>query len=199
MKALLLVDIQNDFAPTGSLPVKEGDEIIPFVNEQQNKFDLVVASQDWHPANHGSFAANHKREPGQVIKLNGTDQILWPVHCVQNTFGAQFIEGLDTSRVARVFQKGTNPEIDSYSAFFDNDHKTSTDLSDYLKQKGVVQVYIVGLATDYCVKFTAVDAVHQGFETNVLLRGCRGVNLNPGDVDAAVTEMKSVGIRFPTE
>ena len=199
MNALLLVDIQNDFAPTGSLPVKEGDEIIPFVNEQQNKFDLVVASQDWHPANHGSFAANHKREPGQVIKLNGTDQILWPVHCVQNTFGAQFIEGLDTSRVARVFQKGTNPEIDSYSAFFDNDHKTSTDLSDYLKQKGVVQVYIVGLATDYCVKFTAVDAVHQGFETNVLLRGCRGVNLNPGDVDAAVTEMKSVGIRFPTE
>lgn len=199
MKALLLVDIQNDFSPTGSLPVKEGDRIIPFANEMQKRFDLVVASQDWHPADHGSFADNHNLEPGQIVDLNGIDQILWPVHCVQDTFGAEFIKGLDTGRIARVFRKGSNPKIDSYSAFFDNDHRSSTGLSEYLKERGVEQLYIVGLATDYCVKFTALDSVRQGFDTNVVLEGCRGVELNPGDVDRAVAEMKSSGVRFSAE
>ncbi len=199
MKALLLVDIQNDFSPTGSLPVKEGDRIIPFANEMQKRFDLVVASQDWHPADHGSFADNHNLEPGQIVDLNGIDQILWPVHCVQDTFGAEFIKGLDTGGIARVFRKGSNPKIDSYSAFFDNDHRSSTGLSEYLKERGVEQLYIVGLATDYCVKFTALDSVRQGFDTNVVLEGCRGVELNPGDVDRAVAEMKSSGVRFSAE
>ena len=199
MEALLLVDIQNDFSPTGSLPVKEGDEIIPFVNGRQGDFDLVIASQDWHPADHYSFAKNHNLKPGQIIGLNGIDQILWPVHCVQNTFGAKFIDGLETGKIAKIFRKGTDREIDSYSAFFDNDHRSSTGLNDYLKQKGVSQICIVGLATDYCVKYTAIDAVGQGFETSVLLKGCRSVELNPGDVDRAIDEMKSSGVQICTK
>src|SRR3954467_11433376 len=121
MNALILIDIQNDFVPAGALPVSEGGQIIPIVNRIQSQFDLVVATQDWHPANHVSFAANHPgKKPGDVIELSGSQQVLWPVHCVQKTSGAAFVPGLDTGRVARIFQKGTDPEIDSYSGFFDN-------------------------------------------------------------------------------
>ena len=160
-------------------------------------FDLVVATQDWHPAGHGSFAANHPgKEIGEVIDLNGLPQILWPVHCVENTPGADFHRGLDRRRIARVFHKGTDPGIDSYSAFFDNAHRKSTGLGEYLKEQGVDDVYLCGLATDYCVKFTALDAVDLGFKTRVIEDACRGVNLKPGDVQRALNEMRAKGVEI---
>ncbi|HWE97679.1 MAG TPA: bifunctional nicotinamidase/pyrazinamidase [Tepidisphaeraceae bacterium] len=195
MKTLILVDIQNDFVPGGALPVREGDQIVPLVNRLQNRFDLVVATQDWHPADHGSFAANHPgRKPGEVIDLHGLRQILWPVHCVQNTPGAAFVPGLHIKRISRVFQKGTDPTIDSYSGFFDNGRRKATGLGDYLKEKGATDVYVCGLATDYCVKFTALDARSLGFKTFLIEDASRGVNLKPGDVEAAVEEMARAGV-----
>lgn len=194
MKALILVDIQNDFVPGGALPVKEGDQIVPLVNAIQAGFELVVATQDWHPPEHESFAANHPgREVGEVIDLHGLQQVLWPVHCVQHSWGADFVPELDRSRVARVFHKGTDPHIDSYSGFFDNGHRKATGLGDYLREKGVEEVYIVGLATDYCVKFTALDACSLGFRTYVIADACRGVNLQPNDSQLALQAMREAG------
>src|SRR5216117_2401111 len=182
MKALLLVDIQNDFLPGGALAVPDGDKVIPVANKLQPAFPQVVATQDWHPANHGSFAANQPgKKPGDVIELNGLSQILWPVHCVQNTPGAAFVAELDLKPVAKVFQKGTDPGIDSYSGFFDNGHRKATGLEDFLKERGIEQIYVLGLATDYCVKFTALDARQLGFDVWLVEDGCRGVELKPGD------------------
>ncbi len=195
MKALVLVDLQNDFCPGGALAVREGDEVIPVANRVQRQFDLVVATQDWHPANHGSFAANHDgRKPGEIIELNGLDQVLWPVHCVQNTPGAELVKELDTSRIEKVFHKGSDPGVDSYSAFYDNDHRVATGLGEYLKNKGVRQVYVMGLATDYCVKYSALDALAEGFDVYVIEDGCRGVELEPGDVDRALDRMRERGV-----
>jgi nicotinamidase/pyrazinamidase len=197
MKAMILVDIQNDFAPGGALAVTEGDRIVPVVNELQKKFDLVLATQDWHPANHGSFAANHPgKVPGDRIELNGLEQILWPVHCVQNTAGADYVPGLDIRRVARIFYKGTDPGIDSYGAFFDNGRKKETGLDGYLRERGVTDLWIAGLATDYCVKFTALDAVRLGYKTHVVEDACRGVNLVDGDVARALGGMKAAGVEI---
>ena len=195
MNALIVIDVQNDFVPGGALAVPEGDQVVPICNAIQPALDLVVATQDWHPPNHGSFAANHPgTRIGEVVDLNGLPQILWPVHCVQNTSGATFVPGLDTRRVARVFQKGTDPAIDSYSGFFDNGHRKSTGLGDYLKSSGVSDVYVAGLATDYCVKFTALDARQLGFRVYLVEDACRGVNLKPGDVNVAIEEMKRAGV-----
>ncbi len=195
MKALLIIDIQNDFVEGGSLAVPGGKEIIPLVNELQKDYELVVATQDWHPLDHGSFAANHEnRWQGDIIDLHGLQQVLWPVHCVQGSFGAQFVANLDMSKVDKVFHKGTDSQIDSYSGFFDNGHRKDTGLGQYLKDKGVQAVDIVGLATDYCVKFSALDAVKLGFETTVIRDASRGVNLRPGDVEAAYEMMQSKGI-----
>jgi nicotinamidase/pyrazinamidase len=190
------------------LAVNEGDQIIPIVNDLQSKFDLVIMSQDWHPADHGSFADNHPgTNPGEIIDLNGLDQILWPVHCVQGSFGAEFRDGLNTNKVAAIFRKGTDQTIDSYSGFFDNggsptvslaerssDWRASTGAFGYLKGLGVTDLYIVGLATDYCVKFTAMDGNNLGFSTHVVSDACRGVNLQPGDVNKALDEMSAAGI-----
>jgi nicotinamidase/pyrazinamidase len=196
MRALILVDIQNDFVPGGALAVPEGDQIVPIANELQKKFDLIVATQDWHPRDHGSFAANHPgKKPGDVIDLHGLPQVLWPVHCVQQTPGAAFVPGLDASRIARVFQKGTDPAIDSYSGFFDNGHRKSTGLGDWLKAKGVADVYVCGLATDYCVKFTALDARQLGFNVSVVEDACRGVNLKPTDSADAIAAMRNAGVK----
>ncbi|MFL6230507.1 MAG: bifunctional nicotinamidase/pyrazinamidase [Pyrinomonadaceae bacterium] len=175
MDALILVDIQNDFCPGGSLAVAEGDRVIPIANELQKRFDLVVATKDWHPPGHSSFVA------------------LWPPHCVQGTAGAEFAPGLDTTRVAHVFLKGTDRAVDSYSGFFDNEHKLSTGLGDYLRANGVTDVFICGLATDYCVKFTALDALRLGFRTTVIRDACRGVEVNAGDTERAVEEMRAAG------
>jgi nicotinamidase/pyrazinamidase len=166
MKVLIVVDVQNDFCPGGALAVREGDAVVPIINALQPKFDLVVATQDWHPANHGSFAANHSgKNIGEVIQLGDLPQVLWPVHCVQDTEGAEFVAELDTSRIAQVFRKGTDSQIDSYSGFFDNGHKRATGLGEYLQEQNATAVYVAGLATDYCVKFTALDARQLGFET----------------------------------
>ena len=197
MKALILVDLQIDFCPGGALEVREGDVVIPLANELMPQFELVVATQDWHPADHKSFAANHPwRKPGQVIDLNGLPQVLWPIHCVQESFGAEFVPGLDTERIDAIFQKGTDPEIDSYSGFFDNGHRKATGLGDFLKEKNVTEVYVMGLATDYCVKFTALDALELGFETYLIEDACRGVDLQAGDVAAAIQEMDGAGVRL---
>lgn len=197
MKALIIVDLQNDFVTGGALAVQGGEEIVPLVNEIQKHFDLILATQDWHPENHGSHANNHPgAEPGDVVKLAGREQILWPAHCVQNTSGADFVPGLDKDRWDAVFQKGAVRHIDSYSGFFDNGREHATGLAEYLKERGVTDVYVLGLATDYCVKFTALDAVELGFKTHLILDACRAVNLQPGDAERAVEEMREAGVEI---
>ncbi len=195
MNALILADIQNDFVPGGALAVQDGDAVVPVVNRLLPRFDLIVATQDWHPRNHVSFAVNHAgKQPGDVIELNGLSQILWPVHCVQHTSGAALVPGLNTRPVAEIFRKGTDPGIDSYSGFFDNGHRKSTGLGEFLKVRKVAEVYVVGLTTDYCVKFTALDAVLLGFKTHLIEDACRGVNLKPDDVANAIERMKKAGV-----
>ncbi len=197
MEALIIVDIQNDFLPGGALAVRGGDEIIPSVNSLQEEFKLVVATQDWHPAGHGSFASSHPgKKPGDVILLNGLEQFLWPDHCVQGTRGADFSDDLNTDRFDKIIRKGTDPGIDSYSGFFDNGRKKGTGLDAYLKGRGVDTVYIVGLATDFCVKYTALDATSLGYKTHVIAEATRAVNLQPGDYDRALEEMKAAGVNI---
>ena len=185
-RVLILVDLQNDFLPGGALPVPHGDEVIPLANELQQRFDLVVATKDWHPPDHGSFAANR-------IILDSIEQILWPAHCVQNTHGAEFAPLFDASRIAHVFHKGTERNIDSYSTFFDNAHQRHTGLAYYLEKRSIKEIYLMGLALDYCVKYSALDARHLGLNTNVIVDGCRGIELKPGNIDRALDEMKRVG------
>ncbi len=194
MNALLIIDVQNDFCPGGALAVPEGDKVVPVINQLQEHFDLVVATQDWHPAGHKSFASSHGKQPGEVIDLNGLEQILWPDHCVQGTPGAKFTDTLKLGKVDRIFQKGTDPDIDSYSGFYDNGRRKATGLAAYLKEKKVKTVYVAGLATDYCVKYTCLDAVKEGFETVLVKDACRGVNLREGDTEAAVAAMKQAGV-----
>jgi nicotinamidase/pyrazinamidase len=197
MKALILVDIQNDFLPGGALAVPDGDAVVPIANQLQAAFPIVVATQDWHPANHGSFAANH---PGKKVfeqtELNGLPQTLWPVHCVENSAGAALARDLNQNRFAKIFQKATDAGIDSYSAFFDNGHRKSTGLCDWLKERGVTEIFVCGLATDYCVRFSALDAVQLGFKTSVIEDASRGVNLRPDDAKDAVAEMKRAGVNI---
>jgi len=196
MRALIVVDVQNDFCPGGALAVDDGDAVIPTIERLCREVDLVVATQDWHPANHGSFAANHGKEPGEVIDLCGLRQILWPVHCVEGTRGAELHDELEGLPIERVFRKGADPDTDSYSGFFDNGKRHATGLGEYLTGRQVTAVFVAGLATDYCVKFTALDAVSLGFRTSVVIDACRGVDLEPGDVERAVDEMVSAGVRI---
>ena len=197
MNCLILVDIQNDFLPGGALAVPDGDKIVPVVNFLQTLFPLVVATQDWHPANHGSFAASHPgKKPFEQINLNGLPQTLWPVHCVQDTSGAELAKELHRDRIAKIFPKGTDPGIDSYSGFFDNGHRKSTGLGEWLKARNVTDVYVCGLATDYCVKFTALDAVQMGFKTHFIQEASRGVNLIADDSINAAAEMYHAGINI---
>ena len=193
--ALLLVDLQNDFVEGGALAVPDGNSVIEIANRLMSQYDLVVATQDWHPADHGSFAASHKDvEVGDVFELSGLSQVAWPVHCVQETAGADFVDLLDAEKINTVVRKGTDPTIDSYSGFFDNGRRKSTGLAELLNEKSVTRVDVMGLATDYCVKFTALDAIDAGFETRLIVDGCRGVNLKPGDVDVAIEEMQVAGV-----
>lgn len=196
-EALILVDIQNDFVPGGALPAQNGREVMPVANKLIDCFYFVVATQDWHPKDHKSFAANHEgKEVGDVIELNGLEQILWPVHCVQNSRGAEFVNGLYADQINKVFKKGLDPEIDSYSGFYDNGHQRATGLGDYLEKQNVETVYIAGLATDVCVKYTALDAVKLGFDTYVVIDCCRGVNMKAGDIERAIEEMKDTGVEM---
>lgn len=200
MRALLIVDVQNDFLPGGSLAVSDGDKILPVINRLlEQPFDMIVATKDWHPANHGSFAANHAgKEVGDLIDLGGIEQVLWPVHCVQESLGAELSPKWSSDQVHKVFYKGIDPEIDSYSAFFDNGHLRETGLRDYLKEHGVDELYIVGLATDYCVKYSALDAKKLGFDVIVITDACRGVELKQGDIEHALEEMVEAGVVLTT-
>ena len=192
MKALLLIDIQNDFLPGGRLAVPDGDAIIPLVNRLQAAFDLVVATQDWHPAGHQSFASSHPgRTQFETIDLHGLPQVLWPDHCRQTSAGAELAAALDTARVEAVFRKGTNPEIDSYSAFFDNGHRKSTGLADYLRVRQVTDVYVAGLAGDYCVYYSALDALAAGFATFVITDATRPSS--PEGLAAALADLQARG------
>lgn len=195
MRALIVVDIQNDFLPGGALAVPEGDATIAVANAVMPAFDVVVATQDWHPPDHHSFAVHHPgRSVGEVITVGGAPQVLWPVHCVEHSRGAAFAEELHTAGITAIFRKGTDPAVDSYSGFFDNDRRHATGLGEWLRARGVTAVAVLGLATDYCVKFTALDAVGLGFETRLIVDGCRGVELAAGDVARAIAEMRAAGV-----
>ena len=195
MRALILVDIQNDFLPGGALAVPRGDRVIPVANRLQPLMPLVVATQDWHPAGHGSFASSHPgRSPGELVELGGLPQVLWPDHCVQGSRGAELATQLDPARIEALLRKGTDPGIDSYSGFFDNGQRRSTGLCDYLRGRGVDEVLLLGLATDYCVKATALDARRLGFRACLIEDGCAGVELRPGDVAAAIGELREAGV-----
>lgn len=196
MRALLLVDIQNDFVPGGALAVPDGDQVVRVANRLIPRFELVVATKDWHPVDHGSFASQHPgHKIGDTIDLNGLQQTLWPDHCIQNTTGAGFVEELDMDPIDRVFFKGTDSDIDSYSGFFDNGRRKATGLGDFLQERGVADAFVMGLATDYCVKFTVLDAIELGFQVHLIEDGCRGVDLTAGDSEQAIQEMRKAGAR----
>lgn len=200
MDCLLLIDLQNDFMPGGPLAVPGGDEVIPVANRLAARFQHVLCSQDWHPWNHGSFASQHPgRAPGEVVDLGGIKQILWPDHCIQESRGADFHSDLDRSLLNTVFRKGVDRNLDSYSAFFDNDHRRATGLGEHLRSSGVESVWLMGLATEYCVKFSALDAVGLGFRTTVISDGCRGIDLEAGDVERAWQELRDAGVNLVPE
>jgi len=197
MKALILVDIQNDFLPGGALAVPGGDKVISVAYQWMGQYPLVIATQDWHPADHLSFASQHPgARVGETVSLDGMEQILWPDHCVQGSWGSELAPGLDTSGIQHIVQKGTDRQIDSYSGFFDNARRRATGLEQLLRDRQVDQVDVMGLATDYCVKFTASDAVDLGFRTRLILAGCRGVELRPGDCRAAVESLRDAGVEI---
>lgn len=197
--ALILVDLQNDFFPGGPLGVPNSLSIIPLINRLTTlPFAHIIATKDWHPQKHVSFASTHQKKIGETIMLDDIQQILWPDHCIQGTPGADFHPDFNTQNIETVIFKGTNIAIDSYSSFFDNAHKRKTGLEDYLRANEITKLYIAGLATDYCVKYSALDARHLGFQTYVITDACQGVNLTAGDSDKALLEMKKAGIELIT-
>ncbi|MEM9059683.1 MAG: bifunctional nicotinamidase/pyrazinamidase [Pseudomonadota bacterium] len=194
--ALLIIDVQNDFCPGGALAVPEGDAVLPLINAMQPKFGAVVMTQDWHPADHRSFAANHAgAEPFSMTEMPYGPQVLWPVHCVQGTPGAEMHADLQTQRADMVIRKGYRAEIDSYSGFFENDHATVTGLAGYLRERGIEAVTLAGLALDFCVKFSALDAANLGFRVRVVEDACRAIDM-AGSRAAAMDEMRAAGVGF---
>lgn len=194
MKALIIVDVQNDFLPGGTLAVNHGDEIIPVVNKLQysGKFDLIVASQDWHPEDHGSFASNHQgKKPFEKAILSGLEQILWPDHCVQGTEGAEFSDLLDTKNIEAIFRKGMDKNIDSYSGFYDNGKLKATGLAAYLIGRKINEVFVAGLAGDFCVFFTSMDAIDAGFKTTLIKDATRSIDEN--NFQNAIKQLKEKG------
>ncbi|MCS3429520.1 bifunctional nicotinamidase/pyrazinamidase [Klebsiella sp. BIGb0407] len=201
-QALLLVDLQNDFCAGGSLEVPEGSQTVSVANHMISLFQLleskIVATQDWHPADHGSFASVQNSVPYQQGTLAGLTQTWWPDHCIQQSHGAEFHPQLNIETADHVTQKGCQPEIDSYSAFFDNGHRHDTGLDNWLRQQDVSTLVIMGLATDYCVKYTVLDALNLGYNVTVITDGCRGVNLQPSDSEQALQDMALAGARLMT-
>ena len=194
MKALIVIDVQNDFCPGGALAVPEGDEIVQGINTLMNDFDAVVLTQDWHPAGHSSFASSHSgKAPYDMIEMPYGPQVLWPDHCIQGSLGAKFHMELHQDRADLIIRKGYNPAIDSYSAFFENDHETPTGLEGYLRTRGISELTMVGLALDFCVNFSAVDAAKLGFGVTVREDLCRAIDLN-GSLAAARDGMVSAGV-----
>ena len=194
--ALLVIDLQNDFCPAGALEVAGGNEIVSDINQEMKKYDCVVLTQDWHPKGHSSFAISHEgKNPLDVVKMPYGDQVLWPEHCIQGSKGAEFHYKLDTERASAVIRKGSNPLIDSYSAFFENDRRTATGLDGYFKTLGIEKIYMVGLATDFCVNYSAQDAAKLGYKVSVFEGMCRAIDLN-GSLDLARTEMRDCGVEL---
>ncbi|UVM24823.1 bifunctional nicotinamidase/pyrazinamidase [Pseudomonas sp. B21-021] len=194
--ALLVIDVQNDFIPGGQLAVPEGDLIVPLINRLAGQFKQVVIAQDWHPAGHASFASSHPgRQPYDLIQLPYGEQTLWPDHCIQGSRGAEFHSGLDLPQAQLVIRKGCNPDIDSYSAFLEADRVTTTGLAGYLKERGIDTVYMVGLALDFCVMFSALDARAAGFNAFVVLDACRAIDLN-GSLATAIERMQVAGVEL---
>jgi nicotinamidase/pyrazinamidase len=195
MEALVLVDLQNDFVPGGALAVPDGDQVVAVANRLMPHFKLVVATQDWHPRNHTSFASQHSgKKAGDVIKIDGISQILWPDHCIQDTHGGEIVADLERENICRTFQKGTDAQLDDFSGFFDRGRRRSTGLNEFLHEQAVTTIFLMGLATEYCVKHTALDGVALGFETTVILDGCRGINLHETDAEQAIQEMRKAGV-----
>lgn len=192
--ALLVIDVQNDFIPGGQLPVPEGDLIVPLINRLGDRFKQVIIAQDWHPPGHASFASSHPgREPYEVIELPYGPQTLWPDHCVRATAGAELHKDLNLPHAQLIIRKGCNPDIDSYSAFLEADRKTTTGLAGYLKERGIDTLYLVGLALDFCVMFSALDARAAGFNVFVVLDACRAIDLD-GSLAAAISRMQVAGV-----
>jgi len=192
--ALIVVDVQNDFCTGGALAVPGGEKVVPAINRIAERFENIVFTQDWHPADHVSFASNHShRRPFDVIELSYGSQVLWPDHCVQGSAGAAFHDGLQSTRASLVLRKGNHRDIDSYSAFYENDRKTSTGLAGYLRERGLKTLFFVGLAFDFCVRYSAEDARKAGFEAVVIEEACRGIDLD-GSVAATHRSLKSLGI-----
>ena len=197
--ALLIIDVQNDFCRGGALAVSDGDAVVGVINRIAPLFRVAVATQDWHPADHCSFASQHtSKKPLDTIKRDGILQVLWPDHCVQGTSGAALHAGLNTGPVDLIIRKGANPKLDSYSGFFENDRTTATGLDYYLKGMGLIDLYICGLATDYCVYYTTGDAIRLGYHTHVVVDGCRGVDFPEGNVDSALADLEKAGGRLIT-
>lgn len=195
-QALIVTDVQNDFCPGGALAVEGGHEIVSPINDLIARFDHVVLTQDWHPARHSSFASMHAgREPFETVQMPYGRQTLWPDHCIQGTDGAAFHPALDWTKAEMVIRKGFRKSIDSYSAFFENDRSTPTGLAGYLRERGIEELTLVGLATDYCVAYSALDAVHQGFHTTVLLEACRAIDLD-GSLKQMTETMREAGVRL---
>lgn len=190
-KALIIVDVQNDFCEGGALAVPGANEIIPYINGlmEENHYDQIVLTQDWHPADHKSFASNNGKKVGETITLNGIPQFMWPDHCMQNTFGAEFHKDLNVDKVTHIIQKGKNAEVDSYSGFQDNNHFVKTGLDDFLKYHEIQLLEVVGLAMDYCVKFTCLDAAQLGYITCLHFNGTRAVNVKPENGRDAIYQM----------
>ena len=194
--ALIVIDVQNDFCPGGALAVAEGDRIIPQINAMMGDFDATILTQDWHPQGHSSFASSHAgKAPFDMIDMPYGSQVLWPDHCVQGTGGADFHADLNTDAADMIIRKGYNPDIDSYSAFFENDHKTPTGLEGYLRTRGITTLTMVGLATDFCVHFSAVDAAKLGFDVTVLEGACRAIDMD-GSLAAARAAMQDAGVKL---
>ena len=194
--ALILIDIQNDFCPGGALEVGEGNEIVEVANKLQEKFRVKIATQDWHPPNHTSFASNHlDKLPFSTTEMFYGTQVLWPDHCIQGKKGAEFHPKLITNSADLIIRKGFRTEIDSYSAFFDNDHKTPTGLGGYLKARGINTIYLCGLALDFCVYFSAIDGVNLDLEVNVIKDACRAIDLD-GSLEMAINDMKNKGVNL---
>jgi len=193
MHAILVIDVQNDFCPNGALAVTGGDEIVAGINAAMRGFDAVILTQDWHPAGHSSFASSHGATPMSVIQMPYGPQVLWPDHCIQGTDGAAFHPALNVDRADMIVRKGYNPAIDSYSAFFENDHKTPTGLEGYLRTRGITTLTLVGLATDFCVHYSAVDAARLGFDVTVDLSMCRAIDFD-GSLQAATDGMTAAGV-----
>ena len=194
MNALLIVDLQNDFCEGGALEVPDGSTIVPTINKLIESFDAVIQTQDWHPAGHASFASSHNgKDPYDTIEMDYGTQVLWPDHCVQGSEGAEFHPDLNTTKTQVIIRKGFRPEIDSYSAFYENDQETKTGLTGYLKTRGISDLYAVGLATDFCVKWSVLDGLKEGFKLQIVKDAVKGIDID-GSVDEAWNEMRAEGV-----